>query len=302
MGLKLNRLFYLSKYYFLSKFTDKKNPILGGIKLTHSCNLQCRQCPYWQRPRESLTYTQVLNLMDEMYQQGVRLLIFEGGEPMLWHSEGYKLEDLIVQAKKRFYSVGVTTNGTVPLDCSADIVWVSIDGLKETHDYLRSNSYDLVMENLRVAKHPNIYTNITFNKLNCKEVTELVHEVSPLAKGITIQFFFPYSESDNSLLLTWDERKKVLEDLMTLKRLGFPIADSFSALKALINNNWRCNPWMLANADPNGQLNHGCYLLKRTDTSNPCKYCGFAAHTEASLAYNLDLEAIWVGRKIFKLF
>ena len=41
------------------------------------------------------------------------------------------------EAKRRFFSVGITTNGTLPLDVGSDVLWVSLDGLRKTHDRLR---------------------------------------------------------------------------------------------------------------------------------------------------------------------
>lgn len=300
--MKINQLAYLAKYFISTKILNKKTPILGGIKLTHNCNLQCRQCPYWQRKSAALTYQQCLEIMDEMYNQGVRLLIFEGGEPLLWRDGDKNLHDLVIEAKKKFFTVGITTNGTYSLNINSDIIWVSIDGLRATHNKLRGNCYDKVITNIRNAEHPNIYANITLNKYNCTEIVELVKEIAPIVKGITIQFFFPYDESDKSLLLSWDERKSVLNKLIELKKQSFPIADSYVALKALITNQWQCHPWMLANADPSGQINYGCYLKNRADSTNPCELCGFAAHTEISLAYDLKLESILSGRRILNIF
>lgn len=300
--IKLKQLGYIFSYFTNAKFLGRKSPILGGIKITHHCNLKCRQCPYWQRHKEQLTFQQCIEIMDTMYQDGVRLLIFEGGEPFLWQDGEYNIHDLVSEAKKRFFNVGITTNGTFPLDIDTDVVWVSIDGLRKTHNFLRSNSYDALMKNVQTSSHKNLFANITFNKYNYNQVTELVKAISSFFKGITIQFFFPYDESDKSLMLSWEERKKVLLELIELKKAGFPIADSYTALDALIDNKWSCKPWMLANADPDGQINHGCYLLNRSTKNDPCAVCGFAAHTEISLAYNLHIDAVLAGRKILNIF
>jgi hypothetical protein len=47
--------------------------------------------------------------------------------------------------------VGVTTNGTLPIDIDSDIVWVSIDGLKETHNRIRGDCFDRVVENIEIT-------------------------------------------------------------------------------------------------------------------------------------------------------
>lgn len=299
--MNLSRLAYLARYYAEARFLHIKKPILAGIKLTHRCTLRCRQCPYWQRPVPDLKWEQVKETLRNLYLEGVRILILEGGEPFLWQDDGHKLNDIVKEAKKYFYCVGITTNGTLPLETDADNIWVSVDGLKETHDRLRGRSFDKIVQHIRQSSHPRIFANITINKLNYLELPDLVRYLTPLVKGITIQFFYPYSESED-LLLTWEERAKALDDLIALKKEGYPLSDSVLALEKLKNNAWVCEPWMLANVEPDGTIHKGCYLNKRTDDQDPCHYCGFAAHTEISLAYQLHPGAILAGRQILKIF
>ena len=42
-----------------------------------------------------------------MHDLGVRILIIEGGEPFLWRDGAYSLADVVDEAKKLFFSVGV---------------------------------------------------------------------------------------------------------------------------------------------------------------------------------------------------
>lgn len=299
--MNLSRIAYLARYYIRAKFFNKKQPILAGMKLTHRCTLKCRQCPYWQRGVPDLKWSEIKEILPRLYSEGIRILILEGGEPLLWRDGNYNLNNIVQEAKKFFYCVGVTSNGTLPLDVESDIIWVSIDGLKETHDKLRGKSFDRIIDNIHKSKHPNIFANITINKLNYLEMPELVRFLSPMAKGITIQFFYPYPESED-LLLSWGDRKKVLDELISLKRQGYPVSDSTLALNKLKDNTWVCEPWMIANVEPNGTINQGCYLNNRTSDKDPCSLCGFAAHTEISLAYQLHLSSIMAGRKILGLF
>lgn len=299
--MKLSRVAYLAQYYIRARLLGDKRPILSGIKLTHRCTLQCRQCPYWQRPVPDLSWHQLRETLPRLYEQGIRIVILEGGEPLLWRDGEKTVHDVIAEARKFFYSVGVTTNGTLPLDVPTDIIWVSVDGLRETHDKLRGKSFDRIITHIREAAHPKIFANVTINRVNLPEIPELIKFLAPLVKGITIQFFYPYPESED-LALTWTEREDVLERLIKLKNEGYPITDSVSALEALKENKWRCEPWMIANVEPDGTFNQGCYLQNRTPDDHPCTLCGFAAHTEISLAYQLHWGAIMAGKKILDIF
>ncbi|MHB9094356.1 MAG: radical SAM protein [Eubacteriales bacterium] len=299
--MNVNNVLYLAKYYAKARFCDDKRPILAGIKLTHRCTLKCRQCPYWQRPQPDLGWERVVEIMPELYKRGIRIVILEGGEPLLWKDGNHDINDIFREARKYFFCVGVTTNGTLPLDIPSDIIWVSIDGLRDTHDRLRGTSFDRIINNIQKSKHPKIFANITINRLNHNEVPEIIRFLTPLVKGITIQFFYPYPESED-LLLTWEERAKVLDILISLKKEGYPVTDSVLALETLKNNSWVCEPWMIANVEPDGTFNQGCYLKNRTVDDNPCRLCGFAAHTEISLAYQLHWSAIVAGKEILGIF
>lgn len=235
-----------------------------------------------------------------LFEWGVRILIIEGGEPFLWRDGPHDLRDVVREARKLFFSVGVTTNGTFPIEVDADTVWVSIDGLKETHNRIRSESFDRAITNIEASSHPKIYAHVTINALNWQEIPELIEFLSPKVKGITIQFHYPYEgdAADDELLLPFNYRREVLDKLIGLKKQGLPVADSYSCLKALKDNRWKCQPWMIASVDPDGNMTRGCYVKDRGPIS--CEHCGFAAHTEISLAYNWSLEAILVGRKIFE--
>ena len=283
--------------YYLNTLVGKRRPLLGGIKLTHNCNLSCMHCPFRKRKAPSLSFPQVISSLATLYDWGVRIVIVEGGEPFLWRDREHDVRDVVAEAKKLFFSVGVTTNGTFPIEIDSDIVWISIDGLKETHDRIRGKSFDRIMANLGASSHPRIYAHMTINSLNWKEVPALVEYLAPKVRGITVQFHYPYQEVGEELYLPFDKRRQVLDDLISLKRQGLPLANSYACLEALKDNRWKCRPWMIASVDPNGKLTHGCYLKGRGEIS--CERCGFSAHAEISLAYSGVIESILVGGGIF---
>ncbi len=88
----------------------RKRPLLGGVKLTHDCNLSCVHCPFWKREQASLTFDQAVEALDTLRRMDVRFVIFEGGEPFVWRDGNYTLADVVREAKERFSCVGVTTN------------------------------------------------------------------------------------------------------------------------------------------------------------------------------------------------
>jgi len=243
-----------------------------------------------------MSFAQAQQALDTLLHAGVRLVIFEGGEPFLWRDGSYRLSDLVTAAQQRFFCVGVTTNGTLPLDAPADVIWVSVDGLRETHNRNRGPCFDRVIANIAASSHPNIFANITINCQNWREMPELVCFLTDRVQGITVQFYYPY-EGTEDLSLDLAERVAVLDELIALKKNGYPLADSVPALESLKRNTWRCHPWLIANVEPDGTHHFGCYLRDRAEIS--CEKCGFAAHSELSLAYDWSLPAIAAGRRIF---
>lgn len=235
--------------------------------------------------------------MDEFFHRGVRLLIFEGGEPFLWRDGNYGLEDLVQFAKKRFFRVGITTNGTLPIETAADVVWVSIDGLDTTHEKNRGQCFAKIMANISASSHQHILAHITINRLNYSEIVPLIKFLAARVRGITIQFYYPFPNSDN-LWLSESNRIAVLDQLIEMKRQGWPILNSIATLQGLKKNTWKCHDWLIANAEPDGTMNIGCYLKGRAEIS--CQQCGFAAHTEIAKAYDWNWGAILAGQRTFR--
>jgi MoaA/NifB/PqqE/SkfB family radical SAM enzyme len=232
-----------------------------------------------------------------LYAWGVRIVIIEGGEPFLWHDGEADVRDVVQEARKRFFSVGVTTNGTFPIEVDADVVWVSLDGLPETHDRIRGKSFARIMAHIAQSEHRKLFAHVTINALNWEEIPALVEFLSGKVRGITVQFHYPYEQDKDPLFLSFDRRRQVLDRLIEKKRQGFSVVNSYASLEALKENRWKCQPWMIASVDPDAKLTRGCYVQNRGRVS--CERCGFSAHTELSLAYGGVLESIRVGNQVF---
>ncbi|HDH96849.1 MAG TPA: radical SAM protein [Proteobacteria bacterium] len=277
-------------------------PFLASFKVTYLCNLKCLGCPFHRVSGAvaSISYRNALKVMDQLKARGNLIVIFEGGEPFMWADGDRTLIDLLHEAHKRFVRVGVTTNGTFPLSMNADIIWVSINGFKVTHDRLRSSSFDAMMENVLSSEHPNLLAHITVNAANVNEVPDLIVFLTSLKRfrGITCQLHYPYDERNDLLKLPKEKRRWVLKELIKLKRSGYPILNSALSLEALIDNRWHCHDFWVDNAYPDGRLIQGCYV-KGTGRTPRCEECGFSPHAEASLAHRFRLEAIRAGLNIF---
>ncbi len=300
MEIRTAWFLYFLKYYIKTHYLGRKQPLLAGFKITHRCNLKCRHCPFWHENLPELRFEQVREIFKNLYGMGVRILIIEGGEPFLWKDGSYCLNDVVNEAKKYFFSVGVTTNGTISLEINPNTLWISLDGLRETHNNIRGQDiFDKIIQKIDSSSHPNLYVNTTINKLNWQEIPELVKFLKGRVKGVTIQFYYPYEKTD-PLMLSPEKRIEVLDELILLKKKGWPVANSYKALNALKTNEWtcRCKDWMIASIEPDGTITLGCYVKNRGHIQ--CGICGFSTNTEITLAYELGLESIIVGRTVFR--
>lgn len=284
-------------YMFYHYVLQRDKPLLASFKLTYRCNLRCQQCPFYSMEAEELTFPQVTAILDRLYHRGNRLIVLEGGEPMLWKDGDYTIHDVVAAAHKHFFSVGMTTNGTLPLDVNVDTLWVSVDGLEETQNALRGAPiFGKVMNNISKSQHQRLFAHITVNSVNAVEIPALIKYLQNMVKGMTIQFYYPYDHKDE-LFLDVERRELLLEEIIQMKRSGFPILNSFSALKALKRNTWRCDDRLIDNANPDGSITQGCYLKNRADID--CSKCGFSPHTEISLACRANPQSILAGQRIF---
>ena len=290
----LKRDWYIFYTYILAR---QRRPFLASFKVTYRCNLRCRQCPFVGLEDRQPGFDELVAVLDRLYARGDRIVIFEGGEPLLWRDGAHTLHDLVRYARRRFFCVGLTTNGTLPLDVESDVVWVSFDGFKETHNRLRGRPvFDQIVENVRRSSHPRLYAHLTANAENADELPDLVRWLKDLVKGVTIQFYYPYGAEDH-LFLDFERRSRLLDELITLKQKGYPILNSHPSLLALKRNTWRCVPWLVDNANPDGSIDQGCYLQGRARVD--CSRCGFSPYTEISLAYQWNLQAVQAGIRIF---
>ncbi|MDD5169983.1 MAG: radical SAM protein [Syntrophales bacterium] len=299
---RLRQLFSLGAIFIRRRVLQQNIPLLASFKLTYQCNLTCLACPFHLRGLEEkahMSWHAAAATLDEIRRRGARIVVFEGGEPFLWQDGRYDLNDLINYAKKLFMCVAVTTNGTFLLNTPADILWVSLDGQRECHNRLRSQSFDRVWSNLQMAKHGRLMIHFTINRENRRDIRPLLENLvkMPVVRGMTVQFFYPYNQGEAPLSLTAEERRETIEEVVRLKRQGFPILNSVSRLTAMINNTWRCHDDILINVDPDGTITSGCYVKNRGDIN--CRACGFTPVAEASGALDLRPGSIRSGWSIF---
>lgn len=142
--MKLSSFFHFAAFGVQTILLRKKSPILGTVIVTDKCNLHCKHCSVNNITAIVHPYEQIWQEMQRLYDMGVRILFFCGGETFLWKDGERTLRDLVIEAKNMgFLIVNVVTNGTFPIDLpEADLILLSLDGDKQRHNEVRGDTYD----------------------------------------------------------------------------------------------------------------------------------------------------------------
>lgn len=128
---------------------------------TNRCNLLCHHC-YSKadaNEKDTLTFEQIEQTIPKLKRAGVNFVIFSGGEPLIRKD----IFDIAACMKKHKIMTYLSTNGMYINDKNVqqiidtfNYIGISIDGLKEEHDYFRGQegSYDKSIEAIkRIQAH-----------------------------------------------------------------------------------------------------------------------------------------------------
>lgn len=284
------------RYVLRHHLSNRCEPLICGLVLTNQCNLRCRHCRLADRGDRHASFQEITGAIDAYYRENGRCLYLHGGEPLLWRDSHHGIEDVVDYAHQvGFFTVVIYTNGTLPLRSSADTVFVSLDGLGESHDRLRGRSFDRIMENIRVSTHPSLFVNFTINSLNQHELEDFlsfVHGV-PQVQGTFFYFHTPYYGHDD-LYIEPAEREVILRRLLAYKR-HYRILNSRAGLQSARRNNWK-RPLEICSVYEHGNRYRCC---RYNDDPELCRNCGYLSYAEIDQTLKLKPSAVLNALKYF---
>jgi MoaA/NifB/PqqE/SkfB family radical SAM enzyme len=295
----MKQFLYLALWFVRARFFGAKRPLQTVIFITNACNLSCKHCSVYDHQHPvSKTMQQIQEELTYSYQEGARFVDFEGGEPFLWKEGNKRVNDLIMMAKEiGFFSCTVTTNAQIPfMGSMADSIWVSLDGVGNVHDTIRGKGAFARMEkNLADCKHPRVSANMVINNLNDTNVVETIEYVknNPHLQSISLNFHTPYQGTEH-LFLAWDKREKVIEEIIEMKRAGYPILNSLSGLRLMKHVDYKKHCWI-----SNFILVDGTRLPECAGKSaNLCSKCGYGMAAEMKSVFDFKCDTILSGLKL----
>lgn len=271
----------------------KKDPILGTVIVTDKCNLHCKHCSVNNITAVIHPYTQIRNEMQILYDMGVRILFFCGGETFMWRDGDKTLRDLVIEAKKMgFLIVNVVTNGTWPIDLpEANLILLSLDGDKEHHNIIRGDTYDKIFDNISKATANNICFYMAINQINKDSVEDVCRKARDTknVKAVSFNFHTPYPDT-KELALSKEEKAKVCETIKRMKKKEkAPIFNLISAFPYLINNSFP-TPCHQCVVIENGKISTCGRCI---DVPGLCEKCGYFFVAEYTLLFKGKFKIIW---------
>jgi Fe-coproporphyrin III synthase len=279
---------YIAYRLLKCKIFRERSPAGAAIKITQRCNLRCNHCPWQNEKRESLPLKEWKTIIDELYAQGVIVIVAEGGEPTL-HRDAAEVVEYI--KSKGMYCI-YSTNGTLDIaNIHPDVFWISIDGMRETHDRIRgAGVFEKVIGTLRKNPGRKFISLTTISQTNAQDIESLCEYFSPseLLYGLMFHFQYPYAAIKDTAL-DREERRAVARKLIELKKRYPKVMNSVSYLQT-VGKDKPCYPWLLVVVTADGKQEHGC-MVKHIEPED-CTKCDMGCYGESSRAYELKSDAL----------
>ena len=289
--MKISSFLYLAAFGTKTILFRKKAPILGTVIVTDKCNLHCKHCSVNNITAIVHPYEQIRKEMQQLYNMGIRILFFCGGETFLWKDGERTLRDLVIEAKRMgFLIVNVVTNGTFPIDLpEADLILLSLDGDKERHNEIRGDTYDTIMKNISSATADNICFYMAVNQINKKCIRDVctIARDTQNVRAVSFNFHTPYPDT-KELALSKTEKAKCCDMIKQMIKEGAPVFNLKSAFPYIIENSFP-TPCHQCVVMENGKVS---VCGRCIDVPGLCEHCGYFFVAEYILLFRGNLRII----------
>ena len=201
-----------------------------SFEVTNRCNLHCIHCmnksDNTENAHNGLQWEEMSLLLDEMNECNVKELYISGGEPTMYPY----FEKLVEKSKKLGMDTLIATNAYNIEDYldvikkNVDIVFVSIDGTPERHDFFRgcSGAYYKTMSNIRRMLSMEIPVRIStvVSKNNLDDLENIIRDLCDIG---VFQVHFTVlvnvgRATSGEMLVSSDEYKEITDAIEALQK------------------------------------------------------------------------------------
>ena len=296
--MNLSSFLHFASFGIKAILFQKKEPILGTVIVTDKCNLKCKHCSVNNITAVIHPYERVRAEMQTLYDRGIRILFFCGGETFLWRDGEKTLRDLVIEAKTMgFLIVNVVTNGTFPIDLpEADLILLSLDGDRERHNAIRGNTYDTILHNIANATADNICFYMAINQINKGQVAHVCRLARDTknVRAVSFNFHTPYPDT-KELALSREEKKQCCNTISRMMDEGCPVFNLKAAFPYLIENKFPtpCHQCLVIE---DGKISTCGRCI---DVPGLCEQCGYFFVAEYTLLFRGNVKIIFEMLKTY---
>lgn len=280
----------LSKDYYEDNL-KLDTPIKIQWKITNKCNLKCKHCYLGKLDGFELPFEKADEIVDTIINSNVMEVTISGGECLTYKG----IEKIIKKFLINGIKVDVFTNALLLknvldkidsdiLNKSALLFYVSVDGLKSSHEQIRGkNTFDKTIENIKYAieKGYPVVTNTVINKINYCDIMDMIALLKQMGvKDVQLSNLIVQGSADNSMKISLSEQMALKEKINDLYKehpeFGYiyysevPDSDGVRKVYSLSNgkkdfignDNWKCTAGVArVTIDSNGKV-YCCPFIK----------------------------------------
>lgn len=280
----------LSKDYYEDNL-KLDTPIKIQWKITNKCNLKCKHCYLGKLDGFELPFEKADEIVDTIINSNVMEVTISGGECLTYKG----IEKIIKKFLINGIKVDVFTNALLLknvldkidsdiLNKSALLFYVSVDGLKNSHEQIRGkNTFDKTIENIKYAieKGYPVVTNTVINKINYCDIMDMIVLLKQMGvKDVQLSNLIVQGSADNSMKISLSEQMALKEKINDLYKehpeFGYiyysevPDSDGVRKVYSLSNgkkdfignDNWKCTAGVArVTIDSNGKV-YCCPFIK----------------------------------------
>ena len=230
-------------------FFNKK---MAFFAINNTCNSKCRMCSIWKnKSKRNVTYEEAVKVLKKLKRNKFKIIQITGGEPFL-NPNIFKILEF---AKKLGFYVLVVTNGSlITRETAKKLAKINIDQISVSfHHYdpkvfEKIENHKDIFEKAKKAigflKEENVHVSAlcTISKYNMNDIERTIKFIESM--NLYTSFCIPVTLDQTSfslggndcIELTKDEMKRVISNIIRLKKRGLKIINSSVYLKDVIDS------------------------------------------------------------------
>jgi radical SAM protein with 4Fe4S-binding SPASM domain len=214
-------------------------PYMVVWNFTNKCNLSCKHCyqdANTEGSSDELSLEEKLKLVDDLYEAGVKVPVFSGGEPLI-HPDFFPVLEKMVN---KGMHIGAASNGTIINEEMAErlklkglnYIEISLDSTHpEVHDEFRGHkgAWEKTVEGIKNCVEAGLFTGVamTVTKNTMNEIDNMLDLTKELGAQRFIHFNFIPAGRGPKIIdqdLSPSDRENVLKKLSKRRRTaGFEV-------------------------------------------------------------------------------